>query len=234
MLAKVVSDDHRDWVHHLPSIAFAYNTTLQKSTGFTPHRLIFGCEARLPLDLEWGLGPQTRTYASYDSYVDNQTATQMTDFQFVRENLRQSAAYRKRHYDSTLRYAENIKLNDKVWYFCPRKFKNRCPKWQRMFTGPYEVTRVIDSHNFVIRKSSKTKPLIVHRDKLKLYCSSPTVPMVPADASPLPSATVDVTQSQQSLPLIDHRPSPQPVNDTGRPKRSIRTPARYLNYCCRY
>jgi hypothetical protein len=59
-----------------------------------------------------------------------------------------------------------------VYYYSPRKYKGHCPKWQKLFTGPFTVLRVIDDYNFIITKSAKSKPLVVHRDKLKLFRGS--------------------------------------------------------------
>jgi hypothetical protein len=60
-----------------------------------------------------------------------------------------------------------LQVGDQVYYYCPRKYRGRCPKWQKMFTGPWSIVRVIDSYNFVISRSATSKPLVVHRDKLK-------------------------------------------------------------------
>jgi hypothetical protein len=38
-------------------------------------------------------------------------------------------------------------------------------------TGPFDVIRVIDSHDYMIQKHARAKPVIVHRDELKLYQS---------------------------------------------------------------
>jgi len=36
-----------------------------------------------------------------------------------------------------------------------------------MYIGPFLVTRVIEPVNYVIQRSAKTKPIVVHVDKLK-------------------------------------------------------------------
>jgi len=36
-----------------------------------------------------------------------------------------------------------------------------------MYVGPFLVTRVIEPVNYVIQRSAKTKPIVVHVDKLK-------------------------------------------------------------------
>ncbi len=49
MMGKLVQSNQKDWVDHLSSIQLAYNTTVQSTTGLTPHKIIFGTEARLSL-----------------------------------------------------------------------------------------------------------------------------------------------------------------------------------------
>lgn len=41
--------DHRDWDKYLPHAVFAYNTTIQDSTGYSPFLLVHGSEAVTPL-----------------------------------------------------------------------------------------------------------------------------------------------------------------------------------------
>ena len=51
MLAMFVSREHDNWDDLLPFMMLAYNTTVHTSTGFTPHRLVFGEECNLPGNL---------------------------------------------------------------------------------------------------------------------------------------------------------------------------------------
>ena len=46
-----VSREHDNWDDLLPFMMLAYNTTVHTSTGFTPHRLVFGEECSLPGNL---------------------------------------------------------------------------------------------------------------------------------------------------------------------------------------
>ncbi|XP_059351391.1 uncharacterized protein LOC132087992 [Daphnia carinata] len=56
MLSMYVSSDHRDWDEVLPYVCFAYNTSRQESTGFSPFFLMYGREPLLPSDLNLGIG----------------------------------------------------------------------------------------------------------------------------------------------------------------------------------
>jgi hypothetical protein len=58
-------------------------------------------------------------------------------------------------------------LGDWVWYWYPRRYKQRSQKWQSMYTGPFLIVRYIAPVNYVLQKSAKSKPFVVHADKLK-------------------------------------------------------------------
>ena len=54
MLAKCVSDNHRDWDEWLPQVAFCYNASVHESTKFTPFFLMHGSEPRWDVDIQLG------------------------------------------------------------------------------------------------------------------------------------------------------------------------------------
>ena len=53
LLAKVVSNNQRDWDEWLPSVLAAYHASTHESTGYTPNFLMFGREVRVPLDFAY-------------------------------------------------------------------------------------------------------------------------------------------------------------------------------------
>jgi transposase InsO family protein len=57
MLATSAKDNPATWETHLPKLCLAYNTSIQASTGYTPFFLMFGREARLPVDIMFGPSP---------------------------------------------------------------------------------------------------------------------------------------------------------------------------------
>ena len=73
MLAKCISDNHRDWDEWLPQVAFSYNASVHKSIRFTPFYLMHGTEPRWNVDFKLGvelklhtLQMTTRTSSSRD------------------------------------------------------------------------------------------------------------------------------------------------------------------------
>ena len=72
MLALFMSREHDNWDDLLPFMMLAYNTTVHTSTGFTPHRLVFGEECNLPGNLVHRVlrpDPPPRDIGDYASWV---------------------------------------------------------------------------------------------------------------------------------------------------------------------
>ena len=52
MLSKIINQNQKDWDLWIPHVLMAYRPAVHASTGITtPHRLLFGREARIPVDL---------------------------------------------------------------------------------------------------------------------------------------------------------------------------------------
>ncbi|CAB1113423.1 unnamed protein product [Ectocarpus sp. CCAP 1310/34] len=51
MLAVVVNEQQNDWDVHLPPVEFAYNNSVNQSTGFAPKEIHIGRIPRLPLSV---------------------------------------------------------------------------------------------------------------------------------------------------------------------------------------
>ena len=49
------------WLTELPSVIWSLRTTPSRAAGFTPFLLVYGAEAMLPTDLEYG-SPRLKTY----------------------------------------------------------------------------------------------------------------------------------------------------------------------------
>ena len=168
MLGKIVSSHQRDWDEMLPSVLAAYRSSLHDTTGFTPNFLLFGRELRAPLDLVYGRPPDADlANATYSSYVRDLADRMESAYRLVREQLQSAAERRKRTYDLRVRPKEFAK-GQRVWYFTPRRYQGRTPKWQRLYTGPFLVVERSGAVNYRIQKTVNSQPFLVHVDKLRL------------------------------------------------------------------
>jgi len=167
MLAKTVSETQRDWDERLPLVLAAYRATVHESTGMSPNKLFLGREVRMPIDLVMGLPlEEAVSDVSPDEYLSKLRQNAALAYQLARKQLYASAERRKKYYDAGVR-PERFAVGDWVFYHYPRRYTSRSPKWQKAYTGPYLVTRLIEPVNCVLQKSPRSKPFVVHVDKLK-------------------------------------------------------------------
>jgi transposase InsO family protein len=86
----------RRWMKELPSVVWSLRTTPSRATGFTPFFLVYGAEAILPTDLEYG-SPRTR------AYDDRSNRTNREDSLDQLEEARDMALLHSARYQQSLR-----------------------------------------------------------------------------------------------------------------------------------
>jgi hypothetical protein len=121
------------------------------------------------------MGPppgEEKHYTSIDNFVAEQQESTRKAYESVRKHLRRAAEVRKRRYDAKVRPAK-FTVGEWTWYYYPRRYTGRSPKWTRIYTGPYLVVRIIPPSTAVIQRSPRAKKIVVHFDKLK-HCFGPT------------------------------------------------------------
>ena len=241
MLAKVVCANQRDWCDHLPGVMTAYRASVHESTRFSPNRVMFGRENRLPVDVVMGDVREDSSEQNMDDYVAKLCERMHDDFTLVRDHLGDAARRRKDKYDVGVRKRE-FQPGQLVWYYYPRRRQGLSAKWQNFYIGPYEVIRLLDSHNVVIRKNKRSKCLIVHRDKLKPCfgeaCENNETPKYPTVVQEPEVAVADNGQTPSHcdnsvvLPAARNRVNAEwhEDADTMRPKRQIKQPAYLKDY----
>jgi transposase InsO family protein len=168
MIGKVISETQKDWDRHVSPVMAAYRATVHKSTGYSPNFMIFGRENRAPVDLVLAVGDEPVGVAtSPDEFVQQLIDRLRKAHDIARQHLGRAAERRKREYDVRVKHREFC-TGQWVWYYYPRRYKGRSPKWSRTYIGPYLVVREIQPCNYVLQKSPKGKTFVTHADKLKI------------------------------------------------------------------
>jgi len=145
----------------------AYRASRHETTGFSPNFLMLGRENSAPIDIVYGLPESEREHsASIDEFVTRKLDVMRRAYTLVRENTGISAERNKRNYDLKVKPNEYA-VGDWVFYYSPRKYVGKSPKWQRMFSGPYLVTQVLGPVNVRIQLTRRSQPMVAHIDKLK-------------------------------------------------------------------
>ena len=208
MLAKLVSENQKDWDLRLPVVAFAYRTSVQEATKFTPFFLMYGREARLPADLIYGPPPTQDELPTTAEYAGVLCDRLREAHALTRRHLGTAARRRKHQYDLRSR-ARSFDVGSWVWVFVPRKATGRYTKWRSLYQGPFQVIKKLGDVTYVVQRSNRTKPWTVHVDKLK-----------PCTRSDGPQEITTDRVERENAPA-----SPDPI--TSRPRRRTRVPARY-------
>lgn len=103
----------REWHSCLPQMLYAYNTTPHQSTGESPFFLMFGREARLPVDFLLGR-VQDPVDGTISDWVREHQARLHLAFEGVRDRLREAAQRRKENHDQSVR-SEPLVGGQPVW-----------------------------------------------------------------------------------------------------------------------
>ncbi|GFX73549.1 retrovirus-related Pol polyprotein from transposon 412 [Trichonephila clavipes] len=126
----------------------------------------FGRDLRLPCDLLFGRPPDTPS--SPEEYVQNLQARFEDVHNLARERINLRTEKMKTRYD-TKATGHQFKEGDKVWFYNPTRRKGLSPKLQSHWDGPYTILKIINDVVIRIRKSTNSKPRVVHYDRLASY-----------------------------------------------------------------
>ena len=130
VLAAYVSDHQRDWACYLAQTQLAQNTSQHSSTGYTPHFLLFGREARLPLSVLVDPPAPPQVPETLPEYVVSLRERQVEAYERVREQLGVSHRRQKENYDTSAA-ATQLQVGAQVWLYTPAVKKGRTAKFSR-------------------------------------------------------------------------------------------------------
>ena len=95
------------WLTELPSVIWSLRTTPSRATGFSPFFLVYGAEAILPTDLEYG-SPRLKAYQEHQSRQAHEDSLDQVD------EARDVALLHSAHYQQSLRrnQAQRVRRRD--------------------------------------------------------------------------------------------------------------------------
>ena len=153
MLKPYVNKNHRDWDECLAGVLMAYRTTVHCSTGFTPHYLMFGQEATLPMDVMFGGGWRQRC-ETVGEYAGNMARRLEEGYGLVRERLGDAHRRQKEVYDRKVT-GGRFEVGDQVLVYSPGAERGQCRKLLGKYEGPYMVDKVLSDVTYVVRMAGR-------------------------------------------------------------------------------
>ena len=140
LLAMAVNDHPWDWEDYLQHLCYA---SIHPATGYTPFFLMFGRQARIPVDLIFQLPQGQSQY--HNQYVTKLQQTKWEAYGRV-EKTGHHLKDKKRFMTRRLMAACTIK----VWLFNAAVPKGTSRKFHKPWSGPYMVVKQISDINYRI------------------------------------------------------------------------------------
>ena len=161
MLSMYCNTDQKNWDEALPYVTFAFNSSIQESTRSSPHRLLFGREPRLPIDI--------LLRAPVSCVFTQDFALNVEDARFLAsENVKDIQLKNKFHYDLK-RSDKQFKIGDEVLVYTPVRKVGKSEKLLHRFYGPFTIVEQKSPVNFRVENKESKRREIVHISRLKIF-----------------------------------------------------------------
>lgn len=101
------------WSQHISQLVHAYNSTRNDATGYSPYFLMFGREARLPVDLCFGVGSDGEDGLKHHQYVANMKKELRNAYELAAKAASKNHERNKKLYDARVRN-QTLEEGDRV------------------------------------------------------------------------------------------------------------------------
>ena len=165
MLSTFVASHQKNWDEYLPYLTMAYRASVHESTKYSPNRLMLGREINLPIDIVYGKPPNEEVSEEMNYAMKLRNLLEVSH-QHARNHLQQSSLRQRKCYDR-FSYGSPYHRGDVVWMINPKKKKSRSLKLSLLWDGPYVVIEKLCDVIYKIQKNRRTRPKVVHYDRLK-------------------------------------------------------------------
>ncbi|UYV71727.1 hypothetical protein LAZ67_9000138, partial [Cordylochernes scorpioides] len=168
MISMYIDEKHQNWDEILPFVTFAYNSSVQETTGYSPYFLIHGREPLTFLDSTFDWPEVPPKPGDFDDYISNllTIVEESKKISMARTKARQDKS--KQVYDNHRREV-NFSPDDLVLIWTPIRKVGRADKLQKNYIGPFKVIRKTSPVNYEVKEVKGRGKKIVHVSRMKLY-----------------------------------------------------------------
>lgn len=158
-----VGRNQHDWDSLLPQIAAALRASVNRSTGFTPNRLMLGREVIMPAELVYpGLPAPSET--DLEQYVTRLEEGIRASHEVARQTLKQSQKVMKKDYDLRV-HARAYSVGDAVYILNTASKKGTSKKLSIQWNGPGLVVKRITPYLYKVQMRKMVST--VNHDRMK-------------------------------------------------------------------
>ncbi|UYV60442.1 K02A2.6-like [Cordylochernes scorpioides] len=168
MILMYIDEKHQNWDEILPFVTFAYNSSVQETTGYSPYFLIHGREPLTFLDSTFDWPEVPPKPGDFDDYISNllTIVEESKKISMARTMARQDKS--KQVYDKHRREV-NFSPDDLVLIWTPIRKVGRADKLQKNYIGPFKIIRKTSPVNYEVKEVTGRGKKIVHVSRMKLY-----------------------------------------------------------------
>jgi len=194
---KYVQHDITMWDHHLSGVLFGYRALKQASTGYSPMFLLYGREARLPIDLEFPAEVDDN-----DERISERIVKLVDQLERHREraemNLAAAQQRQKRNYDKKVTLYQ-FQIGDKVLLLRDKILASHSKAFEAYWEGPYYIQEISNVGLYKLRSEpTKCFAKFISGDRLKLYKDPPSRPRVLIEPTSPPTTPKQLTATASS------------------------------------
>ena len=180
-MLRVLSDNQEQWVKVLPGVLFAYRTSVQKSTGYTPFYLLYGRQAKLPLECELvdcGEDEEGTAMMVIDDSTESEIAARLRAINHLRtaiskdasENIIKAQDRQKRDYAKKHAKKRPFVEGDDVLLWNLRRADRKGGRMKDPWLGPYKIGHVCDNGTYqLVNEEGTSLRQKAHGVNLKLF-----------------------------------------------------------------
>ncbi len=106
MLGTLEPSKKKKWSQHIGHLVHAYNCTPNEATGFSPYYLMFGREARMPVDLCFGTSSDSTRQETYLKYIADMGKELKAAYELAESIAAKQNEGNKRRYDQKIRFSQ--------------------------------------------------------------------------------------------------------------------------------
>ena len=197
MLAICAKDHPNQWEDELCKVCLAYNTSVHPTTGYSPFLLVYGREARLPIDVIFGWSHDI-SHPSPSHFLIKLKSSLSEAYDNVRARMKTQQEKQKEIYDEKV-HGPPFNKGDLVWLYTPVLHQGFSRKLNHPWSGPFRVIERIADVTYRIQHLRNRRKKVVHFNRLK-PCSAPSsthsLPLLPTGDS----CDSPPTSSSRNLP----------------------------------